>query len=346
MKKLYISTIAAAALASSSMAMDVAGGTLEGDATAYTISQDDASFTTASVGATYTTPDMSGLKGSLGVRANALIAEDNDGVYDDENDDGYAMHTANVSYSSDAIDLVLGRQAIDLEWIGDYHDAAVAVMKYVPNMTIVAGYTKAMMAADYDGALYNETNDIGDDGAMVVDAAYSASEALTVGAYYMSAPDIFSAMGAKVETTMGDLGLTGKYAMTSEDVAGTEDGSILAIDASFGMFGAGYIMTDKDGGSGSITALGDNINPFDNGDTYGADTSAMYASVSTEVSGLSLGVLAGSISMGDATDTEIDVTVGYAPMDNLSIDFLYVNYMADDSADDVDYMSLTASYSF
>ena len=63
------------------------------------------------------------------------------------------MSTANVSYSTDKATIIVGRQAIDLEWMGDYHEAVVGALTYVPDTTIVLGHTQRFMEVNADEAL-------------------------------------------------------------------------------------------------------------------------------------------------------------------------------------------------
>ena len=65
------------------------------------------------------------------------------------------------------------------------------------------------------------------------------------------------------------FGAVAHYATSSEELVDTNDGSIghLELNTTISDFTAaiGYIKTDKDGGSGSMTAVGDNISPFEDG---------------------------------------------------------------------------------
>ena len=356
MKKITMSLAATAILASGSYALDTAAGTLSGEVSAYTTSSSEmeTGYTMGSVSVNFDTKDMNGFKASLGVMANGKLAEENDGDYDGGESEDAVLNVANVSYANEAFTLIAGRQAIDLEWISDYHEAVVGVVTAVPNLTLIAGYTQAFNANANDEALADFV-DIGEDGAMVVDASYKAGD-VTVGAYYMDAKDIFSAYGAKVEASVADLGITAKYAATSEYVTGTDDGNIMSLDLSYSMepmtFGSGYIQTDKDGWTGSITSIGENINPLDSGNqVYGTDATTLYASVGASVSGFDLGALYGTTEYGDYTETELDLTVAWdcKLVKDLSFSGLYTIITADEddvaTADDK-YYGFQAVYSF
>jgi hypothetical protein len=301
--------------------------------------------------------DMNGFKAAIGVMANTDLAEQTDGAYG-ENEEDLMVNVANVSYSGKDFTVIAGRQAIDLEWIGDYHEALVGVYTGVENLTLIGGYTQSMTGNANDGALADfatHEDALGvDGGAMVIDATYKASDGVTVGAYYMSTPDVFSAFGAKVETAVEGVGLTGKYAYSSEEVG--VNGNILAIDASYGMdtvtVGGGYIMTDKDRGTGSLSALGDNINPLDSGNqVYSADAKTMYLSVAGTAGMFDLGAIYGSTAYGDYTESEIDLSASWECkfVKDLSLSALYATVTADSddaASSDETYYSLQAVYSF
>jgi hypothetical protein len=343
MKKITMSLMASSLLAGSLMA-----STLSGEVSAYHLTQSEAKqgYSMLSVSGNYESPETNGFKAMLSVMANTDIAEQTDGSYG-ENEEDVMVNVASLTYAAKDFSVTLGRQEIGTEWIGDYHEAVVASYTGVKDTTIVAGYTTAMTGNANDGALADFA-DIGEDGAMTLDVTTKLSDSVDLNLYYLSATDIFSGYGLGVVTKAGDVGITAKYAMTSEDVAATDDGSILALDLSYGNFYGGFISTDKDGGIGSMGTLGDSINPLDNADTYSADTTTLYLGASTSVNGFELGALVGSVDVAGAKDTEIDLSASWECkfVKGLDMSALYVNYSADNSASDESYFSLQAAYSF
>lgn len=353
MKKITMSLAATAILASGAYA-----GTVSGEISAYTTGQSEAEqgYTLGSVSLNYETEVVKGFKGSLGFISNSELDEQTEGSYG-ENESSAVMTTANVSYDTDAFTVIVGKQAIDLEWISDYHEAVVGVLKVVPNLTLIAGHTSKINTSANDEALVDWAQINGKEGASVVDASYAIGEVATVGAYYMTSKDLFDAYGAKVEASVADLGITAKYAATSEgDLGAADDGNIMALDLSYSMepmsFGLGYIQTDKDGGTGSISALGDNINPLDTGNqVYGTDASTLYASVGATVAGFELGALYGTTEYGDYTESELNLSASWECklLKNLNLSALYVDIAADgDDATSADesYYAVQAAYSF
>lgn len=294
-----------------------------------------------------------------------LINEKNDADYDNEADK-VVVNVANLEYSRGIGTLIAGRQAIGLEWIGDYHNAVVGVLS-TNGLTLTAGYTDSKAVTDPDAPLA-KFSDIGEDGAYVVDAVYDIAGHAKVNAYYMTADTVynsdgdllkgFSAVGGKIEGSAMGINLVAKYAQTKEDAVGTPDGDIMAFEAGYSTdaFGvkAGYIATDKTGGIGSLAALGDNINPLDTGNAvYGTDAKTYYVGANASVAGFDLGALYGSTKYDSyegvttaGTEKELNLTIGKELAKNFNASILYADISAEDSASDSSYISAQLTYSF
>ncbi len=308
------------------------GGTTTGELSVYGVSKNakgknitndnyqDSGYTVGSMYLNYSTAELNGFKATLGARANHLFDEKETDDYWGQDDNGNTLEKvkavvteANISYANDMVTIIAGRQPIDLEWIGDYHDALVGVLTY-DKLTAIAGVTQGVMVADPDGALTKMGDILDKDDkktkAAVLDLSYAINDNLSVGAYYMDAQDLFSAVGGSVTGSIDALTATAKYAQTSEDAANTKDGDIYALDLSYAIgeiatVGGGYITTDKKGGTGTIAALGDNISPFEDGNqVYGTDAKTWYLSASTEVAGFGLGALYGETKYEGNNGTE------------------------------------------
>ncbi|NVJ53238.1 MAG: Opr family porin [Campylobacteraceae bacterium] len=371
MKK--ISLVAASLLLTSNLvanSIDEAfkAGTVSGDITLYGERQDnsggnkDSGFTMGSIGLTYETGELNGFKAAVGFRGNHDFSEVEKDDYSDGSEKEAIVHTANIAYANEYLGLTLGRQEIDLEWLGDYNEAAVLGITAIPNTTVVLGYTNRIAVADADAPL-EDFDDFGENGdgqeidyAAVLDAKYEGVKGLVVNPYVYDADNLANWYGLKVDYDTDMFGVTVHGASSNEDVSGTEDGDIAHIEgrlniAGFG-FNLGYITTDNDGGVGSMATLGDNINPFDalrGGDgekVYEADAQTTYLNVNYEISGVELGAMYGEMEYGSDKDKEFDFTVDYGITDNLSIGALYVNLDAENSDDDYDKLTLTVEYSF
>ena len=371
MKK--ISLIAASLLLTSNLvanSFDEAfkAGTVSGDITLYGEKQDnsggnkDSGFSMGSIGLSYETGELNGFKAAVGFRGNHDFSEVEEDDYSDGSEKEAIVHTANISYANEYLGLTLGRQEIDLEWLGDYHEAAVLGVTAIPDTTVVLGYTKRKGVADADAPLedfadFGETSEGKEiDFAAVLDAKYEGVKGLVVNPYYYDADNLANWYGLKVDYDTDMFGVTVHGASSNEDVSGTKDGDIAHIEgrlniAGFG-FNLGYVTTDNNGGVGSMSALGDNINPFDalrGGDgekVYEADAQTTYLNVNYEISGVELGAMYGEMEYGSDKDKEFDFTVDYGITDNLSIGALYVNLDAEDSDNDYDKLTLTVEYSF
>lgn len=375
MKK--ISLVAASLLVASSLSANsfdeaFKAGTVSGDITLYgekannSGNTKDAGFTNGSIGLSYETGDLHGFKAAVGFRGNHDFSEVEDGDYSNEETTKTIFHTANISYAHDLGSLTVGRQEIDLEWLGDFHEAAVLGITAIPDTTVVLGVTNRIAVADSDAPLVNfadfGTNANGDiDYAAVLDAKYEGIEGLVVNPYYYDANNLANWYGAKVDYDTDMFGATIHGATSSEDVSGTEDGEIIHLEgrlnlAGFG-FNLGYVATDSKGGAGSMATLGENINPFDalrggeGNKVYEVDADTTYLNVSYEIAGVELGALYGQTKYDTTTATglkekELDLTVDYGITENLSVGALYAGIDADNSNDDYDKFSLILEYSF
>ena len=47
------------------------------------------------------------------------------------------MTEAYLKYAMEGFSITAGRQAIDLEWLGDYNEAVVAAITVIPDTTVV-----------------------------------------------------------------------------------------------------------------------------------------------------------------------------------------------------------------
>ena len=109
---------------------------------------------------------------------------------------------------------------------------------------------------------------------------------------------------------------------------------------------AGYIMTDKDGGVGSMTAVGDNYEPMDDGSAiYMADAKMVYGSVGYEIAGVALGALYSQTKINSDKENELNLTVGYSFTDSLSTSLLYADIDTEINTDK-SYGSITVAYAF
>ena len=354
-----ISLFAASFLLASSLQADsfdladaFENGKISGDITIYgeKVSDDatDPGFTMGSIGLGYETESYKGFKAAVAFRGNNDFSEENDGDYGD-NDTKAVMSIANISYENDLFALTIGRQEIDLEWMGDFHEAVVGAIKSIPNTSLVVGYSKRATAVDPDGALANFSKFNNDDGAFVVDLKYEGIDNIAIDIYGYSADNIANWYGVKIDYDIEQFGATGHYASSSEDVAGVDDGSIVHFELRGGFkgvsFNAGYISTDSDGGIGSMDALGDNINPLEEGnEVYSANSDTFYIGASYEYEDVALGAMYGNSDFGSGDEDEFDFTAEYSVNDQMTIGGVFAT--VDGTNNDYNKFALTLAYSF
>ena len=346
MKKLTMSLAVASILGSTVYASSIedafAKGKVTGELSVYTTSVNnkqtaDTGYSLGAISLGYETASVDGFKASVGFMGATELSDKNGGFANSKPANGNAaksiMNIANVSYASDKYTVIAGKQAIDLEWIEDYHEAVVGVVTAIPNATIIVGHTERKTASANDASLA-EFYKIGTKGASVIDATYSINETTKVNGYYMDAPEVFSAIGGKVSTEVSGLGIIGKYAQSSEDAVSTANGKIMALDLTYkvGEIGlnGGYIKTDKVGGIGSLNALGDKISPADSGlAVYNADAKTMYVGVSTNVVGFDLGAIYAKTKVAASDEKELNLSIGKEIAKNFKAKALYANISSD-----------------
>ncbi|MDY0051640.1 MAG: Opr family porin [Aliarcobacter sp.] len=329
-------------------------GKVSGSLTAYGIATDnksntadtDEGFGTINLG--YETASYMGFSAKAGFEAGHAMADGNL-----END--ALMTEAYIKYANDMFSITGGRQAIDLEWMGDYHEAVVAAITAIPDTTIVLGYTNQIAFADEDEI--SDFEQIGTDGAYVADVKYTGLEGIEFNPYAYSVPDTANWYGLKTTFTADMFGVVAHYAASNEDVAGQDDGSMGAIELNTEVAGisaaVGYIKTDKDGGIGSMAAVGDNYEPLDSGNAiYLEDAKMVYGSLGYSIVGIDLGALYGetTYNSADYKEKELNLTAGYSITESLGTSLLYANINGDEAdangTIDQQYVSLTVAYTF
>ncbi|WP_419763735.1 MAG: Opr family porin [Arcobacter sp.] len=332
-----------------------ANGKASGDITVYSESKDlavgtDSGFTAGSIGLSYETDSVKGFSAKVGFRGNTEITEKNDGNYKAAMVNSSALTEANIKYTYDKATIIAGRQEIGLEWLGDYNDAIVAVLDYIPNTSVVMGYTNRQAEIDLD--TNNSFTETTKDGAYVVDAKFTGLDNIELNPYYYSAPKVADFYGFKASYDVDMFGLTAHYAASNEDVATTKDGDIYNLEGRLNIsdisFALGYVATDKDGGVGSISAWGDSINPMDDGtNIYGTDAKTTYASIGYTISSLGLSALYSDTDYGTNSDTdELNLIANYSFTDELSANITYVDYDDTATANDYDKVFASVTYAF
>ena len=328
-------------------------GKVSGSLSAYGVTQDnktgdDSGFTSGAISLAFETAAINGFSAKAGFIGVHEFGEENNGDADDIASKAL-MTEAYAQYSNDVVTAMIGRQAIDLEWMGDFHEAAVVAVTAVPDTTIVLGYTQKIAVAGVDEISEKFEKVNGNKGAYVLDVKYAGLEGIEFNPYAYSAPDLADWYGLKATFTADMFGVVAHYAASSEDTQ--DDGSIghLELNGNIENLSAavGYIKTDKDVGAGNIAEYGDNISPFEDGNyVYDADASTIYGSLGYTLAGVELGALYGQTEYADDKEKELNLTVGYSFTESLAASVLYADIDANSSSDDYNKVLANVEYTF
>lgn len=301
----------------------------------------------------FETGSFYGFNAKAEFKGNLDLGEVDKGNRDDSFQNNSLMTEAYIKYTMDGLAVSAGRQAIDLEWMGDYHEAVVTAITAIPDTTVVLGYSqrKAESGIDYSED-FSEFND--DEGAYVLDVKYAGLKTLEFNPYAYSVPNLANWYGLKTTFTTDMFGAIAHYAASNEDVVDVKDGSIghVELNTTIADFTAavGYIKTDKANGAGSMDSVGDNISPFDAGlNTYSDDAKTAYGSVGYTIADVELGALYGQTKFdSDYKEKELNLTVDYSITESIATSLLYGDVNADETNGDVDdkYFLASVEYTF
>ncbi len=307
----------------------------------------------------YETASLYGFSAKAEFRGNLDLGERENGDRKEQFQNNSLMTEGYLKYANDAFFVSAGRQAIDLEWLSDYHESVVAGITAVPDTTIVLGWTKRK--AESTSELSEDFWKINENkGAYVADIKYSGFTGVELNPYYYTAPDLADWYGLKTTFSTDYFGVVAHYAASNEDVQDVEDGSIAHVELNTEIDGftaaVGYIKTDKDGGTGTMSAAGDNISPFEDGNyNYGLDAKTVYGSLGYTIADVTFGALYGQTdydydtTVKNLKEKELNLSVGYAFTESLSTSVLYVNVDADSKDtdhSDYDKWIATIEYTF
>ena len=301
----------------------------------------------------FETASLYGFTAKAEFKGNLSLGEVENNDYDTAFANHSLMTEAYVKYTHDAFFVSAGRQAIDLEWLGDYNEAVVAGITAIPDTVVVLGYTDRQAESGID--VSEDFEEITEKGAFVADIKYTGLDSVEFNPYAYSAPDAVDFYGLKTTITTDYFGAIAHYATSSvDDSVGVEDGSIGHLELNTTLVGVsaavGYIITDKDGGVGLMDTYGDNISPFDTGlNTYATDAKTVYGSLGYTVANVELGALYGETKFGsDYKEKELNLTAAYPITESLATSILYGDVNADEANGDSDdkYVLASVEYTF
>ena len=316
----------------------------------------------------YETASLYGFSAKAEFRGNLDLGERENGDRKEQFQNNSLMTEGYLKYANDAFFVSAGRQAIDLEWLSDYHEAVVAGITAVPDTTIVLGWTKrkAESTAELSEDFWKFN---GNKGAYVADIKYTGFTGIELNPYYYSAPDLLDWYGLKTTFSTDYFGLIAHYAETNADskflidtdgdnITDTQmkDGSIAHIELNTELKGftaaVGYIKTDKDAGAGGMDLAGDNISPFEDGNhNYDPDAKTVYGSLGYTISDVTFGALYGQTKYDTnrIKENELNLSASYSFSESLATSLLYVNVDTETSINgepDYDKWIATIEYTF
>ena len=298
----------------------------------------------------FETASFYGLTAKAEFKGNLKLGEVEHNDHDNAYLNNSLMTEAYIKYAVEGFALSAGRQAIDLEWLGDYNESVVAAITAIPDTTVILGFANRQAESGID--LSEDFKDLnGNKGLYVADVKYVGLEGIELNPYAYSAPDTADWYGLKTTFTTDYFGVIAHYAISSEDTK--DDGSIGHVELNTTLAGVsaavGYIKTDKDVGVGSIAIAGDNISPFEDGNkVYEADAKTAYGSLGYSLVGVDLGALYGetTFASSDYKEKELNLTIGYSITESLSTSLLYADISADENNSDFDYNKVLASVEY
>lgn len=290
----------------------------------------------------YETNPLYGFNIGAEFKGNVKLGEKNDGdyIYGAPFQNEALLSQGFINYSvSDIVNLRIGRQEVDKEWLGDNQEAAILDVSALKDTLISVGYSrkKAETGIDLSEHFYKPT----EKGIYFLEVENSSLENITLKPYVYTAPEAITFYGLKGNFEVENLDLVLHYATSNvsdkfED-GNVEDNSILHTEASLEIIenlntNIGYIKTDKKGGAGLMTAYGDNISPFEDGFyVYDIDARTYYAGVSYSILDIDLSALYGITKYGEENqkEKELNISAGYNFTEELNASVMWVNVDTD-----------------
>ncbi len=306
--------------------------------------EENSGFSTPSVGLKFETDTYKGFKAGVAFRGNTELSEENHNDYEATLQKDGSVTEAYVQYENDTFLVKAGRQEIDLEWLGDYNDGIVAVLKAIPYTTLTAGYTnrQAEITLDTHNKFERFENKKGNYSVgYVIDAKIEPLKDLVFNPYFYTAKGIADYYGLKTTFDTEIYGFTTHYAQTNEDNvydSNYEDGNILNLEARLNIanftFTAGYIKTGSKGAIGSMDSLGDNIDPTEElGDAvYATNSKSYYLETSYNFKDLEISAFYTQSkykntdnNKNNIKDKELTFTATYSITEQLGVKAIYTN---------------------
>lgn len=287
----------------------------------------------------------------------------------EKNDDDYKRTIADHSVLSQAYvkiehegmgKAILGRQAVDFNWLSDYIDGATAEISAVENLVVSLAWARKYSVVDIDEISESFSKINGNRGVYMLDAKYTPIEAIELNPYLYHGDNLLNAYGLKATLTLEPSEevktiTMAHYVTINSDVADTKDGAFTQLEQGVELLGAklalGYIKVDKDGMAG-LGTFGDQLPFEEHNHMIDADAQTPYISASYEIEGVKLETIYGQTKYYNSdVDTklkekEFNFSVGYEIIKNLEASVLYANVKNDNDADSYDAFKAHVAYKF
>jgi hypothetical protein len=322
-----------------------------------------AGFAAAHAGFSYETPPWDGFSLGLGAWGTTRLDERHSGDYREEIAKDLVINNAFARYH-DAYwgDLTLGRQDVDLEWLIDYMEGAMARLTPREELAISLGWARRRAITDPDEVVdFTRLN--GNRGVYVLDVKYQPLAWLELNPYYYHAPREFRAPGLRAVTSYEPAPELAAATMVqwvrstahrdSVLADGLENGGLVWLEQSLDYRGlelaGGYLKTDRRG-AGGIDSFGDQ-QPFEEGNRlFSANARTFYLGAAYEVGPVTLAALYGTTRYDEdgerLREKELNLTAASEIMPNLEIELLYAKVSNDIRADSYQLLKTGLVYRF
>ena len=329
----------------------------------------DAGFSNGYLNVGFETAPFHGVSLGLSGWGSAKTNEKNDDDYKSTIEDRSVLSQAYVKIEHEGLGkVVLGRQAVDYNWLGDYIDGATAEISAVENLVVSLAWARKYSVVDIDEVSEDFGKLNGNKGVYMLDAKYTPLEVLELNPYIYYGDNLLSAYGLKATLSLApseEVKTTtmAHYVTVNSEIGDVKDGSFTQLEQGVELFGAkvalGYMKVDKDGMvnsfSGDITGLGDfgDHSPFEDGNhVFALDAKTPYVSAEYEIEGVKLATIYGQTKYFDAgfdkkiKEKEFNFSIGYEFIKNLETSLIYVNVDNDVDADSYNALKAHVAYKF
>ncbi len=300
---------------------------------------------------------------SVGVSGwgSAKTSEKHDDDYKSTIEDSSVLSQAYIKIEHEGMGkVVIGRQAVDFNWLTDYIDGATAEISAVENLVVSLAWARKYSVVDIDEISEDFSKLNGNKGIYMLDVKYTPIEALELNPYLYYGDDLLSAYGLKTTLKLEPMDdvkteTVLHYVAINSDVVDVKDGAFTQIEQGVEFLGAnvalGYIKVDKDGMAG-LGEFGDQL-PFEEGNhVMDADAKTPYVRAEYEIEGVKLGAIYGETKYLDAAlaskikEKELNLSVGYEWIKNLETSLMYVNVDNDEKSESYNAIKAHVVYTF